>query len=202
MSKEIVLASASPRRVELLRNLGLSFRILPSEVDENFEAGQPPEQVVIDLARRKAAAVKDILKAEGKGSQAYIIAADTIVVLDQEILGKPTDEADARQMLSRLSGRAHQVYTGVCLLWPEGEEAQAEVSDVVFRPLAEAEINCYVATGEPMDKAGAYAVQGIGAFLVERIEGAVTNIVGLPVVKTMHMLRAAGLHVMDGTATL
>lgn len=202
MSKEIVLASASPRRVELLRNLGLSFRILPSEVDENFEAGQPPEKVVIDLARRKAAAVRDILKAEDSRSRAYIIAADTIVVLDQVILGKPADEADARLMLSRLSGRAHQVYTGVCLLWPEGEEAQAEVSDVVFRPLDTAEIDCYVATGEPMDKAGAYAVQGIGAFLVERIEGGITNIVGLPVVKTMQMLRAAGLHVMDGTATL
>lgn len=211
MREEIILASASPRRVELLRNLGLSFRVMPSDVEENFADHLSPEQVVIELAERKARAVQQSLEpGQAKANPSpspkpspspspspYIIAADTIVVLGDEILGKPADKADAAAMLSRLSGRCHQVFTGVCVLHGEQSEAQAERSNVVFRSLSPAEIACYVATDEPMDKAGAYAVQGIGAFMIERIEGCITNIIGLPVVRTLKMLRAAGLRVME-----
>lgn len=201
MNAEIILASASPRRVELLRNLGLSFRVRPSDVEENFADHLSPEQVVIELAERKARAVQQSLEPGQSKANSYIIAADTIVVLGDEILGKPADKSDAAAMLSRLSGRCHQVFTGVCVLHGEQSDAQAERSNVVFRSLSPAEIACYVATEEPMDKAGAYAVQGIGAFMIERIEGCITNIIGLPVVRTMKMLRAAGLSVMESVQT-
>lgn len=174
---------------------------MPSDVEENFADHLSPEQVVIELAERKARAVQQSLEpGQAKANPSprpYIIAADTIVVLGDEILGKPADKADAAAMLSRLSGRCHQVFTGVCVLHGERSEAQAERSNVVFRSLSPAEIACYVATDEPMDKAGAYAVQGIGAFMIERIEGCITNIIGLPVVRTLKMLRAAGLRVME-----
>jgi septum formation protein len=201
MNADLILASASPRRVELLRNLGLSFRVLPSAVEENFADHLSPEQVVIELAERKARAVQQALEPGQSKTNPYIIAADTIVVLGDEILGKPADKNDAAAMLSRLSGRCHQVFTGVCVLHGEQSDAQAERSNVVFRSLSPAEIACYVATEEPMDKAGAYAVQGIGAFMIERIEGCITNIIGLPVVRTLKMLRAAGLSVMESVQT-
>lgn len=195
MGHSIILASASPRRVELLRNLGVSFSTMPSDADESFATHLEPEEIVMELALRKAETIAKSL--EDRQDIPYIIAADTIVVADREILNKPSDPADAVQMLTRLSGRQHQVFTGVCLLHGEREDVQVECSQVFFRDLSPAEINYYVATKEPMDKAGAYAVQGIGAFMVARIEGCITNIIGLPVVRTLQMLRAAGLKVME-----
>ena len=192
MDMEIVLASGSPRRRQLLEQIGLTgFRVLASDADESLPDGIAPGEAVERLSARKGAAV-----AAQARPGALVIAADTVVALDGAILGKPRDEGEAREMLSALSGRTHQVYTGVSLFHPGGRRTEHEVTAVTFRPLSREEIAAYVATGEPMDKAGAYGIQGLGALLVERLEGDYFNVMGLPLCRLGRMLAAAGVRLL------
>ena len=167
----LVLASASPRRRELLATLGIDFRIVVPEIDETPKADEKPRAFAERLATEKAAAVNE---------PGIILAADTIVVLKDTILGKPTDERNASEMLRSLSGAVHEVITGVCLKSPDRTVVFSVVTQVTFRMIDEAEIEAYVASGDPLDKAGAYAIQGGAAHMVRRIEGSYTNVVGLP----------------------
>ena len=181
----LVLASASPRRQELLRNAGISFVVQPADIDETPRAGEAPREYAERLAREKALAVWRLR------SQDIVLGADTIVVIDERILGKPADAADARRMLRMLSGRVHRVITGVCVVGPvAGEErTTSEATLVTMNELSDEEIRDYVATGEPMDKAGAYAIQGMASRWIPRIEGDYSNVVGLPVALVHVMLR-------------
>lgn len=205
---QIVLASASPRRISLVKNLGLDFEILPSDIDEIVRPGLSPAEVVAELAESKASRVQELIRERG-GTIAQgdyvIIAADTIVVFEDDILGKPADREDAIAMLTRLVGNRHQVFTGVHILDVSAINLDkseirryhdVEVASVEFRPLSLVEISNYVDTKEPMDKAGAYALQGIGAFMIEKIEGSPSNIIGLPLVLTTRMLRQCGIKIM------
>ena len=186
---EIILASQSPRRLELLERMGIrNFRVVSADIDEREEEQLPPEQLVCRLASRKAEAV-----AEKAPKVAVIIAADTVVSLDGTVLGKPGDKLEAFKMLSTLSWNRHQVYTGLCVIWDEDKRTEYEVTDVTFRELGEKEIEDYIATGEPMDKAGAYGIQGYGALLVERIEGDYYNVMGLPVCRLGTVLLELGV---------
>lgn len=170
----LVLASASPRRQEILRAAGLEFTVRPSGVEERPEPGERPEDYVRRLARDKAAAVP---RAAGDA----VLGADTVVVVDGQILEKPRDVADAARMLRLLSGRTHQVITGVCLISASGEATAFETTLVRFVELSDAEIDNYSRSGEPMDKAGAYAIQGLASKFIDRVEGCYFNVVGLPV---------------------
>ena len=182
---EIILASQSPRRKELLERMGIrTFTVMDSGVDEHEEELLPPEELVCRLSERKAEAV-----AQRAPAGAVVIAADTVVSLDGAILGKPADKLEAFRMLSTLSGVRHQVYTGVTVMRDGEKQIEHETTDVTFRELSEEEIERYLATGEPMDKAGAYGIQGYGALLVERIEGDYYNVMGLPVCRLGQMLR-------------
>lgn len=174
----VVLASASPRRADLLRAAGIPFEVIVADVDEALLSGEAPEAYVTRLARDKAAAVAT--RARGR----RVLAADTAVVIDEHILGKPADAADARRMLGLLSGRTHQVMTGVCL----DSEVRLATTAVEFAPLSPDEIDQYVASGEPMDKAGAYAIQGLASRFVTRIDGSYSNVVGLPVALVYQLL--------------
>lgn len=178
---EIILASASPRRRELLANMGLRFTVTVSDADESaVDATVPPEIYVQELALLKAAAVA---KTVIKNKNALVISADTIVVDDGVILGKPKDERDAVRMLTSLSGKAHKVYTGFCVMRLSDAFTVCKnvCTEVVFKELAQEKIERYVKTSEPMDKAGAYGIQGLGAMLIDRINGDYFNVVGLPV---------------------
>lgn len=178
---EIILASASPRRRELLKNMGLEFAVMVSEADEeSVDASVPPEIYVQELALLKAAAVaKTIIK----NKDAIVISADTIVVNDGKILGKPQDNDDAQMMLQSLSGKAHKVYTGFCVMRLSDAFTVCKnvCTEVVFKSLSTEKINKYIETGEPKDKAGSYGIQGLGAMLIEKIDGDYFNVVGLPV---------------------
>ena len=185
----LVLASASPRRSQLLRDLGLTFTIAPTQAEEpapNCEDGANPSAYVERLARIKAAACDEA---------GLVIAADTVVVLDNEILNKPNDEAHAVQMLRRLRGHTHRVLTGICLR--EGDELSSEHEEtrVTFGDVSDSWIESYVATGEPLDKAGSYGAQSRGALLISRIEGDYFNVVGLPIFRLSQMLAARGVHI-------
>ncbi len=186
----LILASQSPRRLELLRNAGVEFSVAPADIDESLLPAEEPAAYVQRLAREKALAVLS-----NSPAGALVLGADTTVVLDGESLGKPLDEADARQMLRRLRGRSHQVMTGVCLAWQGARGPQAmvevEVTEVEFAAISDQEIAEYVASGEPMDKAGAYGIQGRASRWVPRISGCYFNIVGLPVARVCAMLRRA-----------
>jgi septum formation protein len=182
----LVLASASPRRRDLLSQLGLRFTVAAADLDETPLAGEVADAYVLRLAREKARAVAQ------RFPGAWVLAADTTVALGPELLGKPGDAAEAREMLSRLSGRTHSVYTGVALAG-RADVATVVRTGVTFRTLSAAEIGWYVETGEPMDKAGAYAVQGVGAMFIERIDGSYTNVVGLPLSTLFLMMRRAGI---------
>jgi nucleoside triphosphate pyrophosphatase len=179
----LVLASASPRRRSLLEQLGIPLRIDPAHLDENVREGEPAEQYVLRLAREKTEAV------HVRHPNDTVLAADTSVVLEGRILGKPATAEEAVEMLRALSGRSHQVMTAVAVA---GAGARCVTAAVTFAAASEAALRWYVSTGEPMDKAGAYAVQGIGGFLVERIEGSYSTVVGLPLVETLALLREAG----------
>ncbi len=184
---EFILASASPRRREILENVGLEFDILVSSADENsIDRSVAPELLVKELAMLKAS---ESAKYARRGC--YIIGADTVVAFEGKILEKPADEADAVRMLKMLSGKKHTVYTGVCVYsTPEHKAvAECEKTDVEFFELTDEEINAYVATKEPMDKAGAYGIQGIGALLVKKIDGDYFNVVGLPVALLQRILK-------------
>ncbi len=184
MPPRLVLASQSPRRRELLQQLGLAVDVRPAHADEAVHPGEPPREYVLRVARDKARAVAGDV----------VLAADTAVVLRGEVLGKPRDAADARRMLSALSGTAHEVLTGVCVRRTAVRiETAAVVSSTVrFAKLSPSQIEWYVGTGEPLDKAGAYAVQGAGGAFVLGVEGSVSNVVGLPLAETADLLRRAG----------
>ncbi len=189
---DIILASNSPRRRELLGQMGIEgFRVLSPDVDESVADGLSPAQIVEELSLRKARAVAD--KA---GPDSLIIAADTVVALDGAVLGKPRDERDAFAMLSALSGREHHVYTGVTVLRGTRTVTEHEETAVAFRALEPNEIRGYIATGEPMDKAGAYGIQGRGALLVAGIRGDYCNVVGLPVFRLGRILARFGIDLL------
>jgi septum formation protein len=185
----LVLASSSPRRQELLRSAGIRFVAQAADVPEVPRPGEPPLEYARRLARDKARAVAHTRQI-GKGD--LVVGADTIVVVDQQMLEKPADEADAARMLRMLSGRTHQVTTGVCLIGEGLEDVRSETTAVTFVTLSEAEIAMYVAHGEPMDKAGAYAIQGIASRWICRLEGCYFNVVGLPVPLVYRMLKDSG----------
>jgi septum formation protein len=186
----LILASQSPRRLELLRNAGVDCSVAPADVDESLLPDEEPLAYVQRLAREKALAA--LAKAP---AGALVLGADTTVVLDDESLGKPIDDADARQMLRRLSGRSHRVMTGVCVAWQSAQGPQSlvevEVTEVEFSTMSDREIADYVATGEPMDKAGAYGIQGRASRWIPRLRGCYFNVVGLPVARVCAMLRRA-----------
>lgn len=185
MDKKIVLASASPRRKEILNNLGMSFEVICSQAEENVDSELPPHIIVQELAMLKGTDVASKVK------EAIVISADTIVYFDKKILGKPTDRLNAKKMLEMLSGNVHEVYTGVCVTDSVGGKSISdyEVTKVKFKSLTEQEIDRYIETGEPMDKAGSYGIQGKGCLLVEKIDGDYLNVVGLPAVKLAKILK-------------
>ncbi len=188
---DIILASNSPRRRELLGQMGIKeFKIIAPDVDESVEDGLSPAEIVEQLSLRKARAVQAL------GADGLIIAADTVVALDGKVLGKPRDGADAFAMLSSLSGREHHVYTGVTVLQRGRAVTEHEETAVVFRALEPDEIRGYIATGEPMDKAGAYGIQGLGALLVSGIRGDYCNVVGLPVFRLGGILKRFGVDLL------
>jgi septum formation protein len=183
----IILASESPRRRQLLEMLGIPHEVVPAAVNERPEPGELPESMAVRLAREKAQSVAQ------RRPEVPVLAADTVVVVDDQILGKPADAAEAEQMLSLLSGREHRVVTAVALAPPGGEVLERyDVTRVRFRTLAPEIIAAYVATGEPLDKAGGYGVQGYGAVLIERVDGDFFSVMGLPLRLVVDLLEAAG----------
>ena len=187
----IILASKSPRRQELMRLLGLEFTIHTADIDETMNPALPPEQEVARVSGLKAAEI-----AKTAGADDVIVAADTIVVVDGAVLGKPKDKADAQRMLRLLSGREHEVMTGLSV-WHEGRLRQQVVKTRVhFRPMTDAEIAAYIATGEPMDKAGSYGIQGYGAIFIDHLEGDYFSVMGLPLCPLEHLLRGCGVHIL------
>ncbi len=193
---ELILASSSPRRQELIRSLGLPVRIIPSDADETVDEEWNPAKIVETLAERKAFAVIGSLpKEERKG---VVIGSDTIVVLNGRVFGKPKDEADAADMLSMLQGRDHEVFSGVALIDAVGGRklTSHRVTRVWMKRLDAERIRRYISTGEPKDKAGAYAIQGIGATIVDRIEGDYFNVVGLPLSMVSDMLEEMDIRVL------
>jgi septum formation protein len=182
-SGRLVLASASPRRAELLRAAGIDFDVQPANIDEAVVAGESPAEYVSRLAEGKARAVHEL------DGDRTVLAADTAVVVDGHILGKPLDEGDASRMLGMLSGRTHEVLTAVSIFHPgQIVDTRVDATIVEFAPLSEADISWYVSSGEPIDKAGAYAVQGLASRFVTRIEGSYSNVVGLPIALVYQML--------------
>jgi|SRR5450755_1401724 septum formation protein len=179
----LVLASASPRRQELLRNAGIAFEVQPADIPEDPQPGESAKACAERLAREKALAVARLRP------QDIVLGADTVVTIDGQILGKPSDAADAARMLRMLSGREHLVITGVCLVAGGQSSVASESTTVTVSEISENEIADYVASGEPMDKAGAYAIQGIASRWIPRIEGDYSNVVGLPVALVWRMLR-------------
>ena len=201
---ELILASGSPRRRELLSHLGVTFRVLTSDIPE-VSAHTDPAEVARDLAEQKARAVAAMLndqRPEGRaqGVQgALILAADTLVALNGEVLGKPADEHQNAEYLRRLSGQTHRVYSGVALLAAGGLQSEVECTEVTFRELSEAETLYYAASGEGLDKAGGYGIQGLGMALVAHIRGDYSNVVGFPLARVVSLLRGAGLPVWGQT---
>ncbi len=184
----LVLASTSPRRRHVLEQLGLVFEVAPPPPDAEraWDGAEPPDRFARGLALAKGRAVR-----AGRPG-ALVVAADTIVVLDGEVLGKPAGPAAARAMLARLAGREHMVHTGVAVLAPGGEASGVEATEVALRALSEADVAAYVATGEPLDKAGAYGIQGLGAALVEGVRGCYFNVMGFPVARFLALLEELG----------
>lgn len=188
----IILASASPRRQELLRLLGVDFTIRTADLDERMDKTLPPEREVARLAREKAAAVAQTAAAED-----IIIAADTIVVCQGAVLGKPKTTADAARMLHLLSGQTHEVLTGLCVQRGAQTEGLVSRSTLRFRALSDAEIDAYIATGEPMDKAGSYGIQGRGSVFVEHLDGDYFSVMGLPLCPLTALLRRFGVSILN-----
>jgi len=190
--KEIILASSSPRRQSLLENLGICFSTISTNIDESFLPQESPRDAVRRLARLKAERAVPLLRED-----CLLIAADTIVVLDGQVMGKPCSRDDALEMLTQLSGRYHEVITAICIRTAGGCEVEDETTRVYFRHLSKEEIKAYVASGEPADKAGAYGIQGRGGLLVQRIEGCYFNVVGLPMSRLYLMLKKHGINLLE-----
>ncbi|HEX7547246.1 MAG TPA: Maf family protein [Gemmatimonadaceae bacterium] len=185
-ASRVILASASPRRRQLLLLVGIDHEVRPADVDESLLPGETPVAHAERLARAKAHAVAE------REPGAVVIAADTIVVVDGEVLGKPLDARGARTMLRRLSGRTHTVLTAIAVARASRTESAVESVDVTFRPLSDDEIDAYIATGEPMDKAGAYGIQGYGATIVERVDGDYFSVMGLGLRRLVDLLERVG----------
>lgn len=202
MKKKLVLASGSPRRKEILSQAGFSFRVLPVDADERLEDRLPEEMVQI-LAGRKAAACMELLKeTEDNIQNLLVLGADTVVVYGHTILGKPSDREDAAETLRKLQGNCHSVYTGFSLMWLDHQEnlqcaVSAEKTNVYFNPMSEEEIRYYVSTGECDDKAGSYAIQGIGMRYIKKIEGDYHNVVGLPLGRLYQTLKSNHLEIEE-----
>ena len=183
----LILASASPRRRELLAQIGVSCEIGPADIDETPEAGESPRDYVLRMAREKAAAVAT------RHPKRAVLAADTTVVVDGGTLGKPADRSEGRAMLSLLSGRSHEVMSAICLLGPGQQHSEFVVTAVEFGKISDSLCEAYLDTAEPWDKAGDYGIQGLGAVFVKSIRGSYSNVVGLPLHETFTMLRRAGI---------
>ena len=184
---DLVLASNSPRRRELLTQLGVEFRVAPADIDESVREQEKPEDYVLRMAMEKAQAVA----AREKG--AFVLGADTTVVLDDDILGKPSGHGEALATLARLSGRSHQVMTGICLATPAGSHGEVVTTEVTFVTLDHPTCEAYLATDEPWDKAGGYGIQGLAGAFVRGIEGSYSNVVGLPLAETWALLQRHGV---------
>ncbi len=193
MNPPVVLASASPRRRELLRLVGIEHMVIPTDIDETHRPGEAPAVYAERLAREKAGAIQR--------DDAVVIGGDTIVVVDGDVLGKPRDREQAAVMLRRLSGRAHVVMTAVAVSWRDRMSSGVEEVGVTFRALSDDEIRRYVETGEPMDKAGAYGIQGFGATIVDRVDGDYFAVMGLPLNRLVRLCRALGLGYDFGSLT-
>lgn len=191
--KNLILASSSPRRAELLKQIGLNYQIMVCDVDETLLPGMSPPELVEFLAERKATAVARNLH------EGIVLGADTVVVWQGQVLGKPLNEEDAFSMLVKLQGSTHDVYTGVALIDVHSGKIMVghEKTRVFFRNIEEDEIRRYVASGEPLDKAGAYGVQGLAAIYINKLEGCYTNVVGLPLARLSVMLKAIGYNVLN-----
>jgi septum formation protein len=188
----LILASSSPRRHELLKLAALDFTVEAADIDERIQPGETPAKYVQRLAVEKAQAVYDRFKDRDSGDDALLVlGADTTVVSDGEILGKPVDQTDARRMLEKLSGRTHQVLTGIAIVSSRGVVSEVEITQVFFDLIDEQELVRYLASGEPMDKAGAYGIQGYAARWIPRIEGCYFNVMGLPLAQTMALMAKA-----------
>lgn len=188
----VVLASSSPRRHDLLNLIGIEHEVMPANIDESVRGREQPRKHAERLAREKASA------GAGRDDKVVVIAADTIVLVDKKILGKPANSVDAGSMLSLLSGREHTVVTAVAVARGKKLVSAVEEVSVTFRELSDDEIDAYIATGEPMDKAGAYGIQGYGATIVERIEGDYFAVMGLPLVKLVSLLAELGVEYRFG----
>ena len=194
ISGRFILASASPRRIELLKLMGLTFEVLPSVIDEVYRHGETPREHALRLSEEKALSVARL------HPDAWVLGADTIVIIDREVLGKPGSPAEAKEMLEKLSGREHEVYTGFSIAG-HGRGIlfrQVVESTVLFREIAADELAWYVASEEPYDKAGAYAVQGQGAFFIQEIRGSYTNVMGLPLCEVVDALRGLSAIAFSG----
>ncbi|MCT7360286.1 Maf family protein [Thalassolituus pacificus] len=188
---QLILASASPRRRELLQQIGVKFRVEVADIDETPLSAETPAAYVARLALGKAQ------KVAANNPGCVVLGSDTTVVLDNEILGKPENDADARRILTTLAGRCHQVMTAVALVRDDQQRQQTVITQVHFAALTAAQIAAYVATGEPADKAGAYGIQGLGAVLVDAIDGSYSNVVGLPLTETAAMLQEFNIPIWD-----
>ncbi len=192
MPNTIYLASASPRRREILVSLGFQPVLLAAETDETARPGEAVADYVARMARQKNAAARQLSAQRGLALAQPLLSADTVVALDNAILGKPRDAAHARELLESLSGREHQVWTAVCVSLGEQTLEAAQRSDVRFKELSAQEIAAYIASGEPLDKAGAYGIQGIGGVFVAHLSGSFSGVMGLPVFETVQLLRQLG----------
>ena len=188
----VILASQSPRRRELLNLVGIAHEVRPADIDESYLAGERPREHAERLARGKTAVIA------GREPDALVIGSDTIVVVDGDVLGKPVDEPDAVRMLERLAGRSHVVVTAVAVAWRGGTRSAVEEVGVTFHPMNRTEIDAYIATGEPMDKAGAYGIQGYGATIVSRVDGDYFAVMGLPLQRLTRVLASIGIRYAFG----
>ena len=191
MSQRIVLASASPRRQALLAQIGIDCEVMPSQIDEEARENEVPLDYVRRMAEEKARAVARLMPGR------VVLGADTDVIMQSRILGKPRDKADFMEMFSQLSGRTHQVMTAVCLAHGDQRWLKTSISDVTFREVSEEEMLAYWETGEPGDKAGGYAIQGLAAMFIRAISGSYSGIMGLPLYETSELLRGAGIRLLQ-----
>ena len=198
---DLVLASASPRRAELLRQIELPFSVEPSTDPEPLPDGRDPEAFTVYSAQCKARSVLRLLRNRGAATNALIIGADTVVCIDGLILGKPADPAQAAQMLARLSGRQHRVYTGLSVVCAQRESSGCEITSVQMKALSQQDIDTYVSSGEPLDKAGSYGIQGRAGRFIESIEGCYYNVVGLPLARMCALIEDMGHDVVGAIGT-